>query len=138
MTADAMQRQPVGQFRRAVVEGDAAGKDMADEGDDILDMIGVPEESVAHAAPGGVGGLGILHMEAGARKVAQRPRMVVVELGQHDLVDPRRVDAEQRQRRSWPAQERAAAGRCLITVEAGVDDEEPVRAARDPDEIVEV
>src|SRR3546814_8319521 len=94
MATHTMQRQAGGEVGNPVVEGDLVAVHIPHQANNVLDVVGMTQEAMAHAAPGGIGHLGILHMEAGARKRAERTGMIVMQMRQHDLVDIFRRDAE--------------------------------------------
>ena len=73
----------------------------------------------------------------GAREIAQRPGVVVVQVGDDHVLDARRVDADARERLGRQPRHRAVAAGRLGVVEAGVDDDSTVRIADDPHEEVD-
>lgn len=131
MAADQVQRQPGRQFGLAVVKADPAGIDLAHEPDHVLDVVGVAQRPMAHAAPGGVGRLGVLHMEGGGGEVAQRARVVVVQVGEDHVAHLCRVDADEGQALRRAHQQLAAALARRVFGEAGVHhiDPSPRRSA---------
>jgi hypothetical protein len=62
--------------------------------------------------------------------------MVVVHVGQHDVLDGIAVDADQRERFDRAAQKPTLARRGDLGGKAGVDDDGMMRGDRDPHEIV--
>ena len=71
----------------AVVEDDAAVEHLAHHGDDVLLLERPLEVGVAHAAPGGVGHLGVLQMIARARKQIVVAGVVVMQVADDDVLD---------------------------------------------------
>ncbi len=68
----------------AVVEGDAAGKDLAHHRDHVVDLERQAQRRVAHAAPGGVGHLAILQVIARAGKQIVVADVIVVHVADDD------------------------------------------------------
>ena len=137
VAADAMDREPRCQLLVAVMEGDAASEEMAHHLDHILDGEGVAHRRMAHAPAGGKRHLAVLDVEARPREGVERPGMVVMQMGDDDVLDPRGIDAQRLDPRRRRPQQLAAAQPRLRLAEAGIDDEDAVRALRHPDEIVE-
>ena len=121
----------------AVVKGDAAGVDVPHHLADVLDGERVAQEVVAHARPRGVRHLGFLQMEAGLGERAERAGVVVVQVGDDQLLDAAGGDADLLERGGRRPVDLAPALGAFGRVEAGVDDDGAVGVADDPDEIVD-
>jgi hypothetical protein len=91
---------------------------------------------ILHVAAGGIGQFALLQMKACLRETVEIADMVVVQVGEDDLLDRIHVDAEQAQRLDRIAQEGALALSRDLRLEAGVDDEGAAAAAGHPDEII--
>ena len=74
----------------AGVEGDALAIDVAHHLRDMLDREGMTQESVAHAAPGRIGHLAILQVEARVGETVEIAGVVVMQMGDDDVLDPPR------------------------------------------------
>ncbi len=94
------------------------------------------EAAVAHVAAGGEVHLQVLQMELRRREVEERPDMVVVHVGDDDILHRRRIDAQQCQAGGRRAQEGALALLRHRLGEAGVDHEGPAGVAHQPDEVI--
>ena len=103
----------------------------------VVDGERVAQEVVAHARPGGVGHLGLLQMEAGLGERAERAGMVVVQVGDDNLLDVAGGNADLLERGGRRPVHLAAALGALGRVEARVDDDGALGVADDPDEIVD-
>src|SRR3954469_19628876 len=75
-------------------------------------------------------------MKARVRETVEIAGMVVMQMGEDDVLDRVDVDAERAQRLDRRAQESALALRGDLRIEAGVDDEAASATPRHPDEIV--
>ena len=91
----------------AVVEADAVLEDQPHHADHVVDLVAVIEAAVAHVAAGREAHLGILEMEPRGGEIEERADVVVVHVGDDDVLHGRGLDAEQGQ-----ALARASAGRC--------------------------
>src|SRR5207302_10146591 len=95
----------------------------ADQPDHILDGVALAKDALRHVASGGVCHLLILDMESGAREERDIADMVVVEMGQDDVLDLGGIDADEAQPLDWIAQKPALARGRRRRVEAEIDDE---------------
>ena len=77
----------VGQFRLAPVEGHPVVVHTANEGHDVLDIIGRAQGRVAHAAAGRIGHLLVLQVIARPRKHLVVAAVVVVQVRDDDVPD---------------------------------------------------
>ena len=87
--------------------------------------------------PGGELHLQFLEVVAGARELVEAADMVVVHMGDDDVLDRRRVDADHRQPLGGGAQQGAPAARCVLLGEAGIDDVAALGADHRPDVVVD-
>ena len=138
MAADAMHRHPGRDLAVAGVEGDALAIDMADHGGDVLDRERMPQHAVAHAAPGRVAHLAVLQVKARVGEAIEIAGVVVVQMGDDDVLDAGGGNAEIFQRVDRIEGELAGARLGLFGVEAGVDQDVATAAAHQPDEIIEI
>ena len=92
---------------------------------------------MAHARTGGVGHLGLLQMEARLGKGAERAGMVVVQVGDYNLLHVAGGDADLLERGGRRPVHLAAALGAFGRVEARVDDDGALGVADDPDEVVD-
>ena len=129
----------------AVVEHHALAVDRAHHADDVVDLEGVAERAVAHVPAGGELHLLVLQMEARLGEFVPVADMVVVQVGDDDVLDLLGVDAEIAQQVGRVALDLAAALLADWSVEAGVDDDGLaadgavallVERDRHPDEII--
>ena len=116
----------------AVVERDPAAVHLAHHTGDVLDVERHAQARVAHVAPGRVRHLAVLQVETGAREDLEVADVVVVHVGDDDVVDLRGVDVERGQTLARVADDRAVASRPGCLAEAGVDDERPFGRFRHP------
>jgi hypothetical protein len=107
------------------------------EGDHILDIVGMAKEAVAHAAPGRVCALGILKVKARTGKRFQCAGVIVVEMRQDDVVDLRRLNADQPQGAGRKPQKLASTRSRGLRSKACVDYESFIGPARHPNKIIE-
>ena len=103
---------------------------------DVLDLEGMRQPRISHVAPGGIGQLALLKMEARVRKPVEIAGMVVMQMGEDDILDRIHIDVERAERLHRTAQERPFPLLRYLRVEAGVDDEGAAAAPRHPHEIV--
>ena len=82
----------------AVIEQDAPRIVQPHDAADVLDLEGMRQPRIAHVAPGGVGQLALLEMKARVRKAVEIADMVVMQMGEDDILDRVGIDAEQGQR----------------------------------------
>src|ERR1700722_13643510 len=94
------------------------------------------QPGVAHVASGRVGQFPLLEMKPRLRKTVEIADMVVMQMGEDDVFNFIRVDAEGGQPLDRIAQEGALAPRRYLGVETGIDDEGAPAALRHPDEII--
>ena len=136
MPADVMHAHARRQLGRAVVEVNAILEDQLHHAHHVVDFVAVIEAAVAHVAAGREAHLRILEMEPRGGEIEERADMVVVHMGDDDVLHGRGIDAQQGQSRARAAQEGALALSGHGFVEAGVDDEGPLGIADQPDEVV--
>ena len=138
MAADAMHRHARRDLAVAGMEGDALAIDMADHRGDMLDRKRMPQHAVAHAAPGRVAHLAVLQMKPRVREAVEIAGVVVMQMGDDDVLDAVGLDAEIRQRIDRIERELAGARLGLFGIEAGIDQDVAAAAPDQPDEIIEV
>jgi hypothetical protein len=98
MAADAMHRHAGRDLAVAGMEGDALAIDMAHHRGDVLDRKRMPQHAVAHAAPGRVAHLAFLQMKPRVREAIEIAGVVVMQMGDDDVLDGVGGNAEIRQR----------------------------------------
>ena len=120
------------------MEGDALAEDVAHHQRHMLHRKRMPQRAKAHAAPGGVAHLAILQMKPRVRKQIEIAGMVVMQMGDDDVLDRLGRDAEARQRLDRIERQLAVAQLRFRGVEAGIDQDVAAVAPDQPDEIIEV
>ena len=90
---------------------------------------------MAHPRAGDIGHLARLDVEPGAREQVMIAGVVVMQMGQDDLLDGRRVEAEPNHRLAGTGQELTLARSRDRPIEAGVDHDDALVVADHPDEI---
>jgi MFS family permease len=140
VTSDVVHREALGQLVVAVVERHPA---LVDEVDQVGHVVGgetVVQCPVGHPPPGGIGHLGVLEVEPGPGELGEAADVVVVEVGQDDVVDGGGIDPDRGQPLGHRSHQCPPPALGVVGVEAGVDDPDPVvRTADDrPDEVVHV
>ncbi len=138
MSADSVHGEAGGEFVIAVVECGALGIDVADHLKDVFEIERRTQHAMTHRAAGGERHLAILKMKARQREAVEIAGVIVMEMGDNDVGDAFGIDADEAQGIDGVAKPFAAAAISCFLGEAGVEDERAVRAARDPDEVVEV
>jgi hypothetical protein len=121
----------------AVMEPGAAGEDPPHHLDHILGLEGAAQVGVAHAASGAERHLPVLQVIMRIRKHVVVSAMVVVHVGDDDVLDLLGLDADRLQPHGGGAQVLALALGAHLRGEAGVEDEAAILALDRPDEIVE-
>ena len=94
MAADAMHRHAGRDLAIAGMKGDALAIDMAHHQRDMLDRKRMPQRAEAHAAPGGIAHLAFLQMKPRVGKAIEIAGMVVMQMGDDDVLDVVGLDAE--------------------------------------------
>ena len=97
VTADAVDADARRHLLRSVVEDHAAGEDLAHHRHHVFDLEGPADHLVTHAAPGGVRHLAVLQVVSRARKEVVVAGVVVVQVGDDDVLDLARIDADRLQ-----------------------------------------
>ena len=92
------------------------------------------EGAFAGITPGPEGHLAVLHDKGGVGEVGDIADMVVVEMGEDDVVDRGTVNAKPAQPLGRGVKESASAPRRRLAGEAAVDDHRSLRRDRRPDE----
>src|SRR5262249_26272375 len=87
-----------------VIEPDAPRKVEPHNADDVLDLEGVGEERMPHVPTGRVMQFDLLQVELRVRQPVEITDMVVMHVGEHDILDGAAVDADERERLDWAAQ----------------------------------
>src|SRR6476620_11076557 len=96
------------------------------------------QRAKTHAAPRGVAHLAILQVKARTGKEIEIAGVVVMQMGDDDVLDRVCLDAKARQRVDRIEREFAAASLRLGGVETGVYQNIAATAADQPDEVIEV
>ena len=104
----------------------------------MLDRKRMPQHAVAHAAPGRVAHLAVLQMKPRVGEAIEIAGVVVMQMGDDDVLDRVGLDAEIRQRIDRIERQLAGARLRFLGIEAGIDQDVAAAAADQPDEIVEV
>jgi hypothetical protein len=120
------------------MEGDALAIDMAHHLRDMLDREGVTQQAVAHAASGRIGHLPVLQVKPRIREAVEIAGMVVMQMGDDDILDVFRLNAKACQRIDRIEHQLAAADLGLVGIEAGIDQDVAPVPADQPDEIIEI
>ena len=111
---------------------------MAHHQRDVLDRKRMPQHAVAHAAAGGVAHLAFLQMKPRIGKAVEIAGMIVMQMGDDDVLDAVGLDAETLQRIDRIERELATAQFRFLGVEAGIDQDVAAAAPDQPDEIIEI
>jgi hypothetical protein len=136
MAADRMQADTRCELDWPVVEPHSSREVQPYEADDILDFESPCEVLVPHVAAGRVVQLGFLQMKLRRREALEGAGVVVVQMGQDNILYRAGINSDQRQRRRRTAQ-MPTSTRCRhFRGKAGIDDKGAVRRSRYPDEIV--
>src|SRR5262245_13151323 len=117
----------------AVVEGDAAGEDLAHHCHHVIGLERHPQRCVAHAASGGVGHLAILQVIARARKQVVVADVIVMHMADDHGLDRGGIDADRLQSVADRLDQLALALLAHRGVEAGVEDDSLRRPDDRPD-----
>ena len=129
---------PGGDLFVSAMERDPLCEDRPDHLHHVLGRERHGEELVRHVAPRAVGHLVVLEVEAGVRERAEAAGVVVVHVGDDDLLDPGRLHPHQGQSfRRFADDLPLPAGR-LLAGESGVDDDRALGVGDEPDVVVEV
>src|SRR6195952_6100584 len=90
---------------------------------------------ISHEAPRGIGKLTFLEMESSLWKPVEITHMVVVQVGQDDILNLVRIDIERGERLHWARQERPLSPLRHIRVEPGIDNKGAASPLCQPPEI---
>ena len=104
----------------------------------MLDRKRMPHHAVAHAAPGRVAHLAVLQMKPRVGETIEIAGVVVMQMGDDDVLDGVGRNAKFLQRIDRVERELAGTRLRLFGVEAGIDQDVAAVAADQPDEIIEV
>ena len=137
MAADQMQRDSGKELGVAVVELDSPGVNAPHHAGDVLCLEGAAVALFAHVAPGRVLHLQVLQVQRRRGKQLEIADVVVVQVRDHDILDRRRIDAEQAQAVRRATQVLASALGSHCRGKTGVDHQLAPAAAHQPDEVVE-
>jgi hypothetical protein len=138
MAADAMHGHAGRDLAIAGMKGDALAIDMTNHQRDVLDGERVPQQAGAHAAARGIGHLAILQMKPRLGKTVEIAGMVVVQMGDDDILDVGGLDTEAFQRIDRIERKLAGPRLCFFSVEAGVDQDVAAVTSNQPNEVVEI
>ena len=103
------------------MEGDALAIDMAHHQGHVLDRKRMPQHAVAHAAAGGIAHLALLEMKPCGRKAIEIAGVVVMQMGNDNILDAVGLDPETIQRVNRVERQLAPAQLRFLGVEAGID-----------------
>jgi|GEM_PF-4067938 len=117
----------------AVVEHDPALENPPDHAADMLDAVGPAQLGTGRAAPGRVGELGLLEVEAGSGEMVERAGVVVMQMGDDDVGDLFGANAEHGETLAWQPVDLAPAAGGFFGVEAEVDEGHTIPRSRKPD-----
>lgn len=131
-----MQRDARRELCGAVIELDALRKIEPNDPDHVLDLERAGEERMTHVAAGRVVQFDLLQMKLRIGEAVKIADMVVVHVGQHNVLDGVAVDADEGQRLDRAAQKPPLARRCDLGGKAGVDDHGMLRRDCGPHEII--
>jgi len=131
-----MHRQAGRKLGVAVVEHHAPRIIQPHDPADVLDLERMRQPRIVHVAPGGIGQLALLQMEPRFRKTVEIADMVVMQMGENDIFNRIRVNAERGEPLDRTAQECALALFRYLRVEAGIDDKGSAAAPCHPHEII--
>ena len=138
MAANAMHGDTRRNFAVTGMEGDTFAIDVAHHQRDVLDRERMAQHAVAHAAAGRIAHLLVLQMEARIGEAVEIAGVVVMQMGDDDVLDALGGDAEASQHVDRVVRQLAAAQPGLFRVESRVDQDVAAVAADQPDEIIEV
>jgi hypothetical protein len=136
MPADRMQGDPRRQLRWAIIEFEALCEIEPHDPDHVFDLERTGEKRMAHVAAGRVVQFGLLEVELRTRKPVKIADMVVMHVGEHDVLHRTGVDADQGECLDRAAKKPAFARRGDLRGKAGIDDDGMVRRDRGPHEII--
>jgi hypothetical protein len=92
----------------------------------------------AHATPGGVAHLAVLHVKSSVRKQVEIAGVIVMQVGHDDILDCLGGNPESHQRLHRIERELAASQARLDRVEAGVDQNMAAASPDQPHKVIEV
>src|SRR5689334_14925022 len=138
MATDPMHGNAGRDLALAGMERDSLAIDMAHHLRDMLDRERMTQQAVAHAAPGRIRHFPVLQMKSRIRETVEIACVVVMQMGDDDILDISSLDAKARERIDRIERQLAPADLRLIGVEAGIDQDVAAAAANQPDEVIEV
>ena len=136
MSAREMQTQPRGEFCIAVVKDDSPAIVEPNHADHVLHLERVRQERMRHVLSGREGEFGLLKVKARLGKSIEVANVIVVEVGDDDVLDLTRAYPEEFKGIDRIAQVGALALSSHFLGEAAVDDEAALAADREPAEII--
>ena len=98
MATHPMQRHARRNFALAGMKGDALAEDVTHHQRDMFNRKRMPQRPETHAAPGGIVHLAILQVKTRIRKQVEIAGVIVMQMGNNDVLDIAGPDAEARQR----------------------------------------
>ena len=138
MAADPMQRHSGRNFAFVGMKRDALAEHVAHHQGHMLHRERMPQRSETHAPPGGVAHLAILQVKPRVRKQIKIAGVVVMQMGNDDVLDLVRLDTEPGQRFDGIERQLAIAQSRFRRIESGIDQDIAAAATDQPDEIIEV
>lgn len=119
------------------MERDPAGEDFAQHIGHVIHFERIPQRRMAHASPGAVGHLRVLHVVTCFRKQGMIARMIEMHMRDDNIFDVVGVDSDQPQSLSDRPQQGAIPFRGPGRIEAGIEYEATFIANDGPNEIIE-
>src|SRR5689334_12352911 len=131
-----MDREAGSEFGVAIVEKNSARIVEPHNPADVFDLERMRQPRISHKASRGIRKLALLEMEARIRKPVEIAHMIVMQMGEDDILDRGCIDAKHAERLHRTAEERPLPPGSYFRVEARVDDERTASPSCQPHEIV--
>ena len=131
-----MQRYPRRQFGVAVMEHHPLAVNVADHADDVINIHGRAVRGIEHMPPGGEGHFPVLKVEIGGREFIEVADMVIMKMGDNDVLDRCRIDTDGGQAFGRTPDQGAAPVIGGFGSETHIDNEGALIGYRRPDKII--